>query len=258
MPNDKREAMNTVYAYCRKTDDIVDDKDESDINKELKLDEWKKELQLALHKKSKISLLNEVSKQIKKFNIPTEPFFDLINGMRMDLKQNRYETFDELKDYCYKAASTVGLMTIPIFGYKNNKTPEYAKNLGIALQLTNILRDVKTDALQNRIYIPKEDLQKFNYTEDEILHNIYNDNFIRLMKFEAERAKQFYVKANENLVPEDKGTLFAARAMQHIYERLLQKIEAENYNVYKRKINVSKRNKIFISLGVWAKYKLVY
>ncbi len=258
MPGEKREAMNTVYAFCRKTDDIVDDESKADKNKELELDEWEKELQLALRKNSKISLLNEVSKQIKKFNIPTEPFFDLINGMRIDLTKKRYETFDELKDYCYKAASTVGLMTIPIFGYKNNATRNYAKNLGIALQLTNILRDVKIDALQNRIYLPKEDLQKFNYTEDEILQNIYNDNFIRLMKFEAKRAKQFYAKANENLVAEDKGALFAARAMQHIYERLLQKIETENYNVYSKKINVSKRNKIFISLGVWAKYKLVY
>ncbi len=240
------------------TDDIVDMENESIENKKSTLNDWERELQLALNGKSNINLLNEVSYQIEKFNIPTQPFFDLIKGMRMDLTKKRYETFEELKVYCYKVASTVGLMTIPIFGYKNRVTIEYAKNLGIALQLTNILRDIKSDAEQDRIYIPREDLQKFNYTEEEFLKNIYNDNFINLMKFEADRAKSFYKKANANLVNEDKGSLFAARAMQHIYERLLQKIEAENYNVFKKKINVSKRNKIFISLGVWAKYKLVY
>jgi phytoene synthase len=240
------------------TDDIVDMENESIENKKSTLNDWERELQLALNGKSNINLLNEVSYQIEKFNIPTQPFFDLIKGMRMDLTKKRYETFEELKVYCYKVASTVGLMTIPIFGYKNRVTIEYAKNLGIALQLTNILRDIKSDAEQDRIYIPREDLQKFNYTEEEFLKNIYNDNFINLMKFEADRAKLFYQEANANLVNEDKGSLFAARAMQHIYERLLQKIEAENYNVFKKKINVSKRNKIFISLGVWAKYKLVY
>ncbi len=250
--------MNTVYAYCRTTDDIVDREDETIRDKEATLNDWEKELKLALDDKSNISLLNELNKQKEKFNIPTQPFFDLLKGMRMDLTKKRYATFEELKKYCYKVASTVGLMTIPIFGYKNKVTIEYAKNLGIALQLTNIIRDVKIDAEQDRIYIPEEDLQKFNYTEKELLNNIYNDNFINLMKFQADRAKSFYKKANANLADEDKGALFAARAMQHIYERLLQKIEAENYNVFKKKIKVSKRNKIFISLGVWAKYKLVY
>ncbi len=250
--------MNTVYAFCRTTDDIVDMKYESVENKETTLDEWEKELKSTLTDSSDINLLNELSKQIKKFNIPQQPFFDLIEGMRMDLRKNRYATFNELKEYCYKVASTVGLMSIPIFGYKNKSTVDYAVNLGIALQLTNILRDIKSDAMQNRIYLPEEDLHKFNYSEEEILNNVYNENFINLMKYETERAKLFFQKANRNLSYEDKSSLFSARAMQHIYERLLQKIENQNYNVFKKKINVSKKNKVFISLSVWAKYKLVY
>jgi len=250
--------MNTVYAFCRKTDDIVDVENETIENKESKLDEWERELKLALTKKSKVALLNELNNKVNTFKIPTKPFFDLIDGMKMDLKINRYSTFDELKDYCLKVASTVGLMTIPIFGYKKKLTIKYAENLGIALQLTNIIRDIKTDALAGRIYIPQEDLEKFNYSEKELLDNVFNEQFISLMKFQVERAKFYFSKANNNVTLEDKGSLFAARAMQHIYERLLQKIESENYNVYKRKINVSRRNKIFISLSVWAKYKLVY
>jgi len=258
LPSEKREAMNTVYAYCRTTDDIVDSENETVENRESVLNDWEKELRLALEGNSNIDLLNELGKQIERFNIPIQPFFDLIKGMRMDLTKKRYSTFEELKEYCYKVASTVGLMTIPIFGYKNKATIEYAKNLGIALQLTNIIRDIKVDAEQDRIYIPEEDLKNFNYSEEDLKNNLYNENFIKLMKFEIERAKSFYNKANANLTNEDKGALFSARAMQHIYERLLQKIEAENYNVFKKKINVSKRNKIFISLCVWIKYKLVY
>jgi len=250
--------MNTIYAFCRKTDDIVDMKYESLKNKEVTLNDWEKELQLALNKKSEIKLLNELSKQISKFNIPHNPFFDLIDGMKMDLSKKRYETFDELREYCYKAASTVGLMTIPIFGYKNKSTVKFAENLGIALQLTNIIRDIKMDAVVDRIYLPQDDLKKFNYSEYDLMNNEYNENFIELMKFQVERAKSFYLMADENLTKEDKASMFAARAMEHIYDRLLQKIEAEKYNVFKKKINVSRRNKIFISLSVWAKYKLVY
>ncbi len=250
--------MNTVYAFCRKTDDIVDDENETIEAKEKKLEEWESEFKNAISNKSQIPLLNDVIEKVNKFNIPTKPFFDIIDGMKMDLNKKRYETFEDLKEYCHKVASTVGLMTIPIFGYKNKETIKYAENLGVALQLTNIIRDIKTDASIGRIYLPQEDLKKFDYSEKDLLSNVYNDQFIQLMKFQVERAKTYYGKSNGNVVREDKGNLFAARAMQHIYERLLQKIETENYNVYDKKINVSKRNKIFISLAVWAKYKLVY
>jgi len=258
LPTQKRDAMNTVYAFCRQTDDIIDSGSDSDDLKYERLRKWRLELEKALYGQSDYSLLNRLSKIISQFNIPLEPFFELIKGMEMDLQQKRYLSFDDLKSYCYRVASTVGLMCIEIFGYKNRSTRDYAINLGLALQLTNILRDVKTDAANGRIYLPQEDLVNFNYSEEDLINNVYNPNFVSLMSHEANIAKEYFSKANKALNFEDKPSLFAARAMQHIYFKLLKKIESENFNVYNRNINVSKFDKAAISLGVWAKYSLVY
>ncbi len=258
LPPEKRDAMNTVYAFCRQTDDIVDDIDDTEEIKYEKLRKWRLELEKAISGNSGYFLFNKLIKIIRQFNIPFEPFFELIKGMEMDLQQKRYLNFDDLSLYCYRVASTVGLMCIEIFGYKNKSTKDFAINLGLALQLTNILRDVKIDAEKGRIYLPQDDLVRFDYSENELLNNIYNDNFIRLMKYESDRARNYFDKANYNLTNEDKYSMFAARAMQHIYSKLLQKIEARNYNVFEKKIRVSSLEKVGISLGVWAKYSLVY
>lgn len=259
LPKEKNDAINTVYAFCRKTDDIVDDENESAEKKYSRIIEWKNEFEKALvNGDSKFSLLNKVNIVIKKFNMPVEPFFDLIKGMEADLKKNRYNTFGELIDYCFNVASTVGLMCIEIFGYNNPKTKDFAINLGIALQLTNILRDIKTDARQGRIYIPLEDLRRFNYHEADLLNSVYNDDFIKLMKYECNRARFFYDEANKNLTREDKGLMFAARIMEHIYFRVLKKIEKRSYNIFDKKVRVSNLKKLFITAGVYLKYKLMY
>lgn len=258
LPTDKREAMNTVYAFCRETDDIIDEGNLPDELKYEKLRKWRIELEKAFSGNSDYSLLNRLGKTIQKFNIPYEPFFELLKGMEMDLQRKRYLTFDDLQLYCYRVASTVGLVCIEIFGYKHKSAKDFAINLGIALQLTNILRDVKKDSQSGRIYLPQKDLMRFNYTEDDILSQNYNENFIELMRFEAERAKEYFSKATENLNLEDKGGMFAARAMQHIYRKLLEKIIHADYDVYQKNIKVSKVEKVGIALGVWAKYSLVY
>lgn len=250
--------MNIVYAFCRKTDDIVDANSPTINEKKEKLFSWKTSLEDAFNGKSENILLSEVAECTEKFNIPQKPFFSLIDGMEMDLTKNRYSTFEELKEYCYRVASTVGLMTIPIFGYKNIETEKYATNLGIALQLTNILRDVKIDSYIDRIYLPQEDLEKFNYTQEDLMNSIYNENFTELMKFQASRAKEYYKLADSYLHEEDKSSMFTARAMQYIYYRLLDKIEQEKYNIFEKKIRVSTINKLFIALSVWIKYKLIY
>lgn len=258
LPEHKREAMTTLYAFCRETDDIVD---ENDLSSELKyeaLHKWKMELEKSFSGESSLSLLNNLAKVIKQFKIPIEPFFDLIKGMEMDVQQSRYPTIDDLTKYCYRVAATVGLMSIEIFGYKNISTRKFAINLGLALQLTNILRDIKKDANIGRIYLPQEDLKKFNYSEEELLANVYNNNFVRLMRFEADRAKDYFAKANKNLDIADKPSMFAARAMQHIYFNLLKKLESKNFNVFAENINVGKAEKAIIAVGVWAKYNLVY
>ncbi len=258
LPEDKRDAMNTVYAFCRKTDDIVDENSDSTDLKYEKLRKWRIEFEKSFSGHSEFALLNKLGTTISKFNIPLDPFFELIKGMEMDLQKDRYKSFDDLQLYCYRVASTVGLMCIEIFGYKHPSTKQFAVDLGIALQMTNILRDIGKDAKNGRIYLPQEDLIKFNYSEKEILSLIYNDNFRDLMVYESSRAKQYFNSATANLDLDDKKTMFAARAMQHIYYKMLENIIAADYDVFNNDIKVSKFEKVGIALGVWAKYNLVY
>ncbi|MFZ1289450.1 MAG: presqualene diphosphate synthase HpnD [Melioribacteraceae bacterium] len=258
LQKNKREAIKTVYAFCRKTDDIVDNNFESLELRFENLKKWKSDFELSLKGKSKNPIFVELKHVTDFYKIPTKPFYDLIDCVEMDLVKNRYENFDELKKYCYNVASTVGLMTIPIFGYKNSSTEKFAINLGIALQLTNIIRDVKTDAQNNRIYLPKEDLRKFGYSESELVNSTYNEKFVELMKFQTNRARKFYNEADKFLSSKDRSNMFTARAMEYIYLRLLDKIEQENYDVFSKKIRVSNINKIFIALSVFIKYKTLY
>jgi phytoene synthase len=258
LPEDKRDAMNTVYAFCRKTDDIVDENSDSTDLKYEKLRRWRIEFEKSFSGHSEFALLNKLGTTISKFNIPLDPFFELIKGMEMDLQKDRYKSFDDLQLYCYRVASTVGLMCIEIFGYKHPSTKQFAVDLGIALQMTNILRDIGKDAKTGRIYLPQEDIIKFNYTEQEILSLVYNDNFRDLMIYESSRAKQYFNSATANLDLDDKKTMFAARAMQHIYYKMLENIIAADYDVFNNDIKVSKFEKVGIALGVWAKYNLVY
>lgn len=258
LPEPKRDAMNTVYAFCRETDDIVDEGLEDENIKYQKLVKWRKELEKAFKNNSSNYLLNKLAKIVMQFNIPIDYLFELIKGMEMDLQNKRYKNFDELKLYCYRVASTVGLMCIEIFGYKNPSAKLFAENLGIALQLTNIIRDVSKDAKKGRIYLPQDELKIYNYSEQDLFNKKYNLNFISLMEFQANRAKEYFQKATESLDQNDKPSMFAARAMQHIYYRLLEKIIKEKYDVYNKNIKVSTFEKVGISLGVWLKYNLVY
>jgi 15-cis-phytoene synthase len=258
LPNEKREAMNTVYAFCRQTDDIVDEGNEPEEIKYEKLKKWRLELEKAVEGHSTYTLLNKLGKTISQFNIPLDPFFELLKGMEMDLRLKRYLSFDDLITYCYCVASTVGLMCIEIFGYKHKSAKDFAVNLGIALQLTNILRDIKKDSIKGRIYLPQQDLIKFDYSESDLLSNTYNSQFVNLMMYETNRAQEYFNKATLNLNLDDKASMFAARAMQHIYHKLLKKIIDADYNVFQNNIKVNKIEKVGIALSVWAKYSLVY
>ena len=258
LPEEKRDAMNVVYAFCRKTDDIVDESNDPEDVKYEKLRRWRLEFERAFTGHSEFPLLNKLGKTISSFKIPLDPFFELIKGMEMDIQKDRYKSFDDLQLYCYRVASTVGLMCIEIFGYKHPSTKDFAVDLGIALQLTNILRDISKDAEKGRIYLPQEDLRKFNYSESELLAKVYNHQFKDLMIYESGRAKQYFNSATAHLDLDDKKTMFAARAMQHIYYKMLEKIIAADYDVFNNNIKVSKFEKIWIALGVWAKYNLVY
>lgn len=250
LPKPKREAINIVYAWCRLTDDIVDEEESANIKHAL-LRQWTYEFEQAMSGVSRYPLLNKLSQTVRSFNIPLHPFRDLLKGMEMDIVKLRYATFEELREYCYRAASTVGLMCTEIFGYHHEGAKEYAVNLGIALQLTNILRDVAADAEKGRIYLPQEDLVKFEYTDDDITANRYNENFRRLMAFECDRARSYFSKALTYLSEEDKPLFLAARIMEAIYFRILQDIERAEYNVYDKRIRLSAFKKLMITADVW-------
>ena len=252
LPKHKRDAIHTVYAFCKCTDDIVDEGgDES--QKIAMLKRWTLELEKGFRSESQYSLLNQLNVIAQKFGIPYEHFFELIRGMEMDLHKKRYETFEELVEYCYKVASTVGLMCSEIFGYKNERTKEYAVNLGIALQLTNIVRDVRADAERGRIYIPKEDFDRFGYSEADLFDKRYSPAFQALMKYQCDRARTFFTIARNHLAEEDRLAFFAARIMDRIYSRILDRIEEKNYNVFLKKISISTPSKFLIVLKEFTK-----
>ncbi|MFA5832364.1 MAG: presqualene diphosphate synthase HpnD [Bacteroidota bacterium] len=254
LPKPKREAINIVYAWCRVADDIVDE-EESVSAKRIHLLQWAKEFELGLAGTSRYQLVNKLSQIIKRFKIPLHHFHELIKGMEMDLVKTRYETFDDLKMYCYRVASTVGLICTEIFGYKHEEAKEYAENLGIALQLTNILRDVASDANKGRIYLPQRDLDYFGYSEEELFAGKYNVKFKRLMMYQAERARSYFTEAIKHLSEEDKPLFLAALIMQEIYFRLLQDIEKADYNVFTRRIKISNAKKLLITANVWWKHR---
>lgn len=250
LPKSQREAMNVVYAFCRVSDDIVDGNEDEKI-KLKNLNCWREEFNRALKGKSNNSLLNKLTQVISNFNISTEPFFDLLDGMEMDLKHYRYKNFDELKKYCYRVASTVGLISIEIFGYRNPQTREFAINLGIALQLTNILRDVITDYQKNRIYLPQDELEIFHVREQDLSEKKIDGRFVDLMKYQVQRIENYFNKANEYLSEEDKKNMFPARAMQAVYYKLFKKIVRNNYDVVNKKISLSNLEKLCITLKLW-------
>jgi len=254
LPRPKRDAIETIYAFCRFTDDIVDEGG-NEKEKHALLLQWTEELKRSLYGVSRYSLLNSLAAIIHRFHIPIEHFYDLIKGMEMDLKNARYGTFTELEQYCYRAGSTVGLICAEVFGYKNEKTKQYAINLGIALQLTNILRDIKADAKNGRIYLPLEDLRRFQYTEEELLNLTYNDRFIELMKFECKRAHEYFRRAKACLAEEDKPLFTAARTMGNIYYLLLLRIERARYNVFSKRIRLSSPLKILIAMALQLRKK---
>ena len=189
---------------------------------------------------------------LARFPIPRLYFDEMVSGCEMDLQRNRYATFVELHEYCYRVASITGLMCIEIFTYSNPQTKEYAVNLGIALQLTNILRDVQEDARRNRVYLPLEDLQMFGYSEQELFDGVVNERFRALMRFECERARSYYERAAALLPVEDRPTLVAARTMGKIYYRLLEEIERVNYDVFNHQVRLHRPERFLIALNEWA------
>jgi len=254
LPPERRRALHAVYAFCRFIDDIADD--ESIREPALLLKRWREELERVYAGTPTRALSRALADSARRFNIPRELFEEIINGVEMDLSRKRYETWEELRPYCYRVASALGLICIEIFGYRNPSAKSYAENLGLALQLTNILRDVREDAERGRIYIPLEDLAQFNVSEEEILGAVYTPNFVSLMDFEARRAQGLYAAAQHALAPEDRATLLTAEAMRLIYGALLERIIRSNYKVLDRRHSLSAPHKLYLVGRAWASGRL--
>lgn len=260
LPKEEREAINSVYAFFSYIDNIVDETptiNQQEFEKKMKrLEFWESSINKLYDKKENSKLLKPLEKTIDRFLIPKQYFTTLIDGCKSDLINNRYESFDDLKKYCYSVASIVGLTCIEIFGYKYEDTKNYAINLGYALQLTNIIRDIKVDKDRGYIYIPKEDLLRFKYSENDLYNEVYNDNFKELIAFQVKRAREYYHKARSFLRPDERRRLIAAEIMDDIYYRLLDKIELNDYNIWNKKIKVSNSHKIIMALKHWLSIKL--
>jgi phytoene synthase len=254
LPPERRRALHAVYAFCRFIDDIADD--ESIREPALLLKRWREELDRVYAGAPTRALSRALADSARRFNIPRDLFEEIINGVEMDLSRKRYQTWEELRPYCYRVASALGLICIEIFGYRNPSAKLYAENLGLALQLTNIMRDVREDADRGRIYLPLEDLARFNVSEDEILGGVYSPNFVSLMDFEATRARELYALAQSELAAEDRATMLTAEAMRLIYAALLERIIKSNYRVLDRRHSLSAPHKLYLVGRAWAEGRL--
>ncbi len=238
---ERRRDITVFYAFCRVIDDIADSKMLTVEEKRRRLLEWRGWLRTASPDES--ALAGDIRALIDKYSLSPEMLEEIIDGVEMDLTLVRYATFEDLRVYCYRVASAVGLVSIEIFGYRNSACKEYAVQLGLALQMTNIIRDVGKDLAAGRIYLPQEDMAQFDYTEAQLRDRQHNERFVRLMGFEATRAKEFFVRAAAVLPREDRRSMIAAEIMGSVYRALLHRLERDEFRVFEKEYRLSKVEK---------------
>jgi phytoene synthase len=253
LPPEKRLAIEAVYAFARRGDDVADSGLEP-AEAAAALARYRQALDACYAQDSShldSPELRALAEAIQRFKIPRQPFEDLILGLEMDLTGAHYKTFEDLSLYCYRVASTIGLICIEIFGYQNRQTRDYAVNLGRALQLVNILRDIQRDAQRGRIYIPQEDLERFSVRPADLLAGTYNDPFIKLMQFECDRARHYFDLARQMLPPEDRPSMKAAEIMASIYWGILKRIQKRRFNVFGERVRIPRPLKLWTALTVY-------
>ena len=256
LPREKRDAMSALYAFCRAVDDVADEDSVPTEKRREELSAWRDDIRRACENKNPQFILNqEFQPVIQQFKLPFALFDELIKGCEMDLDTLRYENGAQLELYCHRVASVVGLLSIEIFGYKNSACHDYAVYLGQALQLTNILRDVKNDAARGRIYLPQSELKKFGVSEADILASKYSDNYFQLATSVAARAKNFYALAQKTLPPEDRRAMVAAELMGSVYWQLLLKLERGKFDVFgATPLKLSKPQKLALIFKSWVRH----
>jgi 15-cis-phytoene synthase len=239
---ERKRDITVFYAFCRVIDDIADSSELNVVEKRVRLAKWRQMLHATTQDEP--LLARDVRGLIAKYSLPTDMLEEIIAGVEMDLSTLRYPTFEELRIYCYRVASAVGLVSIEIFGYRNQRCKQYAIELGLALQMTNIIRDVGKDMKHGRIYLPQEDLARFHYSETELIQRRYNERFVQLMEFQARRARQFFANAAAALPAEDRSAMTPAEIMGSVYRGLLRRIELDKFRVFEKDYQLSKMEKV--------------
>ncbi|WP_298623737.1 presqualene diphosphate synthase HpnD [uncultured Zoogloea sp.] len=250
LPPERRQAIVALYAFCREVDDVVDECQDPQIA-HTTLDWWRHQVGLIYEGTPQHPVGQALKDVIQRFNLPRELLLEVIDGMQMDLQQTRYLDWKALNLYCYRVASVVGLLSAEIFGYTNRQTLKYAHDLGLAFQLTNIIRDVGEDARRGRIYLPINELQQFGVPAKQILDGQYSDGFRELMAFQAKRARQLYEQAFAQLPAEDRKAQRPGLIMAAIYRTLLDEIEADGFQVLDRRTSLTPLRKIWLAGKTW-------
>ena len=264
LPQRKRNAIIAVWDFCRAVDDAVDEvvpesqwagglSDEARATATAQVATWRAEVAATYGGTPLTPQGIALQPFVREFNLPRAQFEDLVDGVEMDLHRVRYETFAALVEYCRRVASAVGLICVEIFGYRNESAKAYAEDLGLALQLTNIIRDVKTDLVRGRIYLPTEDLKRFGVSEDDLQSGQLTSRMVELLRFECDRAHSYYRRAAGHLPREDARSLVAAEIMGGIYFEILRRIERRGYDVFSSRIRVPRPTRAVIALRLWMK-----
>lgn len=251
LPPERRRAITALYAFCREVDDIVDEARETSVAR-TKLAWWRSQVeQLFATGYAQHPVMQALAPHVESCGLTSDRLHAVIEGMEMDLDQHQYQTWDALRTYCWHAAGVVGELSASIFGYTQPQTLVYADKLGLAFQLTNIIRDVGDDARRGRIYLPLEDLQRFNVNPDEILDRQHSERFVELMRFQTERARACYRDAMKALPEEDRRAQRPGLLMAAIYYALLNEIERDNWNVLDQRIALTPIRKFWLAWKTW-------
>jgi len=256
LPKAKRDAMSALYAFCREVDDVADNEASPTQQRREQLAAWREDVRRACGTESPQFPVNrELQPMIRQYHLPFEHFDALLQGVEMDLDVKRYEDYAQLEVYCYRVASVVGLLSIEVFGYREPACRDYAVCLGKALQLTNILRDVRCDAERGRIYLPLAELARFKVSPEEILRLEYSPRFFQLANSVAGRARHFYQLARQTLPAADRRSMVAAELMGSVYWRLLGKLEKQRFNVFGPELTrLNRGQKILLLLRTWCRF----
>jgi len=246
LPAEQRRAIMALYAFCREVDDVVDECSDRDIARR-KLDWWREEIAACFSGQPKHPVTAALASALQSYNLPAEYFQEIIDGMNMDLEQQRYESFSELALYCHRVAGVVGLLSAEIFGYQQRTTLKYAESLGTAFQLTNIIRDVREDAGRGRIYLPLDELLEYRINPHDLLNGEINDALPPLLRLQAERANSYYQRALGQLPDQDRYAQRSGLIMTAIYQTLLSEIQADGYQVMQHRIRLTPVRKLWIA-----------